>query len=203
MALDVGGSIRENRRVQKTVETELPPVFRFHPNAYELGIFAAAEGVCDVCKKTRELQYTSSFYAVQELEYICPWCIADGSAAREFDGEFSDEVGIDATSNERGVVVPTNAAEVIEVATRTPSYPSWQQEQWRAHCGRPCAYVGDIGADNIARYMDEPDFAADVNGGLGWDSALLLEHLSAGGDLAGYLFQCLSCGAHRLHVDAS
>lgn len=93
--------------------------------------------------------------------------------------------------------------EAVEVSSRTPSYTSWQQEEWRSHCGRPCAFIGDIGASRLADYTHEPDFAADVDGGLGWDPELLRTQLSEGGDLAGYLFECLTCGAHRLHVDAS
>ena len=29
-----------------------------------------------------------------------------------------------------------------EVCERTPSYHSWQQEQWLVHCDQPCAFVG-------------------------------------------------------------
>jgi uncharacterized protein CbrC (UPF0167 family) len=179
------------------------PVFRFHPNAYDLGTFEPVAGICDACETERAMRYTSSFYAIDEVEYICPWCIADGTAASVFDGEFSDYVGIDGIPYEPGSPVTVDEAEATEVATRTPSYTSWQQEQWRSHCGRPCAFLGDIGAADLPKYMVEPDFAADVNGGLGWDHELLLSHLEAGGDLAGYLFRCLTCGAHRLHVDAS
>jgi uncharacterized protein len=179
------------------------PLFRFHPNAYDLGAFEAADGVCDACGERRALRYTSSIYARERPGFVCPWCVADGTAARVFDGEFSDAAGIDDHSLVDGVEVATDAAEAEEVATRTPSYVSWQQEQWRAHCGRPCAFIGDIGAGELARYAHEPDFAADLDGGLGWEPGLLRTHLTAGGDLAGYLFRCLTCGAHRLHVDAS
>ncbi|MBN9633072.1 MAG: CbrC family protein [Actinobacteria bacterium] len=183
--------------------SETPPGFRFHPNAYDLGAFESAAGTCEACGKGRTLRYTGSFYSVDEVGYICPWCVADGTAARVFDGEFSDYAGIDGVSPDPRVPADVDLDEAMEVSTRTPSYSSWQQEQWRSHCGRPCAFIGDIGASGLTDYLDEPDFAADVDGGLGWEASLLRTHLSEGGDLAGYLFRCLTCGAHRLHVDAS
>lgn len=175
------------------------PVFRFHPNAYGLGIFEAVPGICQACNAERTMRYNSSFYAVDDVTHICPWCVADGTAARVFDGEFSDYSGIDGTTPPPTV----DLTEAIEVATRTPSYPSWQQEEWRSHCGRPCAYLGGIGSSELTAFLDEPAFAADVHGGLGWDTELILTRLTRDGDLAGYLFECLTCGAHRLHVDAS
>lgn len=186
--------------VTMMISPELP-VFRFHPNAYSSGVFEQSAGVCEACSTDRELRYTGSFYAVDEVDYICPWCIADGTAARTFEGEFSYYAGIDGTSPDSSV--PVAADEALEVSTQTPSYESWQQQQWRSHCGRPCAFLGGIGAAELEMYLDEPDFASDVEGGLGWAPELLRSRLEAGGDLAGYLFQCLTCGAHRLHVDAS
>ncbi|PJJ63810.1 CbrC family protein [Compostimonas suwonensis] len=186
-----------------TTSADGRPYFRFSPNAYELGIFERVAGKCDVCGVQRELKYASSFYSREDPAYICAWCVADGSAARVFDGEFSDYLGIEGVSHDEGEPSTVDAADAEEVATRTPSYPSWQQEEWRAHCGRPCAFLGFIGADELSQYLGEPDFADDVDGGLGWSPELLRTALSREGDLAGYLFQCVECGAHRLHVDAS
>lgn len=180
-----------------------PPTFRFHPGAYEDGAFERKEGFCSACGERRWLRYAGSFYAREVPPYLCPWCVADGTAARAFRGEFSDYVGIEGVPPDPDEPLTVDEAEALEVAQRTPSYVSWQQEQWRSHCGRPCAFLGDLGADDLPRLLDEPAFAADVDGGLGWDGALLREHLEAGGPLAGYLFRCLDCGAHRLHVDAA
>lgn len=177
------------------------PAFRFHPNAYDSNIFEDFDGVCEACNKPRAMRYTASFYAMEDVEYICPWCIADGTAARVFDGEFC--AAIDSIPGNSTFSFEVYEAESLEVATRTPSYFSWQQEEWRSHCGRPCAFLGDIGANDLPQYLTEPEFSADVNSGLGWDPELLRSRLGKRGDLAGYLFRCLTCGAHRLHVDAS
>ncbi|WP_405877871.1 CbrC family protein [Streptomyces sp. NBC_00005] len=40
--------------------------------------------------------YTATFYTAQEVSgRFCPWCIADGSAAERFAGEFMDSYGLD------------------------------------------------------------------------------------------------------------
>lgn len=178
-------------------------MFRFSPNAYELGLFEVEDGICQSCGFRRSMRYTSSFYSREDVSYICPWCVADGTAARVFDGEFTDRASIDGVPHDRTMPITVDEVEAEEVATRTPSFPSWQQEEWRSHCGRPCAFLGDIGSSDLAPYLEEPDFLADVNGGLGWNPDLIRTRLRAAGDLAGYLFRCMTCGAHRLHVDAS
>ncbi len=62
------------------------PVFKYNPNALELGIIEEDETHCPVCEKKRNYVYRGSFYSEEEVEGICPWCIADGSAAAKFDG---------------------------------------------------------------------------------------------------------------------
>lgn len=200
---DPDASTSDNRDVADPIDPFAPPTFAFSPNAYELGFFVAESGECDACGMRRDLKYRGSFYCVDRPEYLCPWCVADGTAAVKFAGEFSDWIGIDGVPVLQGESVTVDLNEAREVATRTPSYTSWQQEQWRSHCGRPCAFVNYVGAEDLPRYLHEPAFAADVNGGLGWDRDLVMTHLEREGDLSGYLFRCRTCGAHRLHVDSS
>ncbi|WP_415644571.1 CbrC family protein [Stackebrandtia soli] len=180
-----------------------PPVFRFSPNAYELGLFEERSGRCDACDSDRELRYTASFYAVDKPDYLCPWCVADGTAARRFKGSFNDWLGIDGVPVDPDEAVTVDRECASEVANRTPGYPSWQQERWRSHCGFPCAFLGYVDSTDITEYLVEPDFAADVDGGIGFPGEVLRDYLSRDGDLTGYLFRCVVCGAHRLHADAS
>lgn len=37
----------------------------------------------------------------------------------------------------------------------------------------------------------------------GYPVELIQDHLKIDGDLTGYLFQCLHCQQHRLHIDCS
>jgi uncharacterized protein CbrC (UPF0167 family) len=178
-------------------------MFRFSPNAYELGFFVAEPLVCSCCARAREWRYRGSFYTRVSDVRLCPWCVADGSAARRFDGSFSDWLGIDGVPIEPNEPLTVDEDAAREITDRTPSYPSWQQEEWRSHCGLPCAFIGFVGVDDLPGLLSDPVFARDVDGGVGFPGDVVRSYLRRDGDLAGYLFRCVVCEAHRLHVDAS
>ena len=165
--------------------------------------FEQEEGQCSVCSAQRSLRYTSSFYSVEEPEYLCPWCIADGSAAAKYNGEFNDYAGIEGVSVDPASTDETTIpkALLLQVSERTPSYSSWQQEVWLTHCGEPCAFIDYADAEMIAPLLKElQDDIATIEHGFGVEPKYLLECLNSGG-LAGYLFRCVICGQHRLHTD--
>ena len=170
------------------------PHFKYHPDPIGNGVIKQESTACPVCGKHREFVYVGPFYAPVDVEGICPWCIADGTAARMFGGEFMDP----------GTSEPASDASMEEVAHRTPGYISWQDEPWLSHCGECCAFVGYVGwteiehlvdelSDDIARIEEEWQF-----GGEGLRGVLHRE-----GDVTGYLFECTVCGRHRLHIDAN
>ena len=128
----------EEKQKEKERQAQLGlPAFRYHPNPLETGAFEeSADGVvCDCCGKTTHIFYTAPFYAVEDIAYLCPECIANGEAARKYDGSFQDDFSVD-----DGVDDPEKLDELIH---RTPGYSGWQQEYWRAHCGDYCAYLGN------------------------------------------------------------
>src|ERR1700681_2992579 len=106
---------------------EVPP-FRYHPDPLATGTVRPSDDSCEVCGKARGFVYTGPVYsAIADEPTICPWCIADGSAAETLEAEFTDV----------GWGVPDDVpAEVIdEIAHRTPGFSGWQQERWLYHCG--------------------------------------------------------------------
>src|SRR5947207_6887785 len=67
------------------------PTFRYHPDPIATGSVKPSDKECRSCGEARGYIYTSSVYAEESLdEEICPWCIADGSAAEKFDASFCD-----------------------------------------------------------------------------------------------------------------
>ena len=149
----------------------------------------------NITKKTREernLKYTGSFYSVEEPEYICAWCIENGKVAKMFEGEFNDYAGIENSEN-------INKELLLEISERTPSYISWQQEVWLSHCNQPCKLLSYADAKTIEPFLDELN---DDIENIGYEPEMIREHLSKEGSLVGYLFQCVNCGQHRLHVDS-
>lgn len=176
------------------------PKFKYSPNAYQLDIFVKEDGVCSICKEKRNLKYNSSFYSVDEPEYICPWCIANGKASDKYDGEFNDYCGIEGVSSDPKDEKPTIPKEMLdEVCTKTPSYSSWQQEVWLSHCNEPCAFLG-YGTSEILKPILE-EIKQDIE-----NSGVPIEHVKNGltedsSGLGTYLFKCCNCGKHRLHID--
>ncbi|MCA6722821.1 CbrC family protein, partial [Vibrio alginolyticus] len=52
-----------------------------HPKPLETGAFEQDKTVeCDCCEQQTSVYYSGPFYCVDEVEHLCPWCIADGSA---------------------------------------------------------------------------------------------------------------------------
>ena len=87
----------EEKQKEKERQAQLGlPAFRYHPNPLETGAFEeSADGVvCDCCGKTTHIFYTAPFYAVEDIAYLCPECIANGEAARKYDGSFQDDFSL-------------------------------------------------------------------------------------------------------------
>lgn len=169
--------------------TESPPTFRYHPDPLGTGSVVQSGATCERCGQSRGLVYDGPTYAVDEIEVLCPWCIADGSAAREFGAEFTT---VDGEPNDVGGDV------LDEVVHRTPGFAGWQQERWLFHCADAAAFLGRVGWEAIGGMEDVVEsLVAD-----GW-ARDALPHLHADGDLTAYLFRCLACGKHLAFADAS
>ena len=184
----------EEKQKEKERQARLGlPAFRYHPNPLETGAFEESPDgvVCDCCGKTTHIFYTAPFYAVEDIEHLCPECIASGEAARKYDGSFQDDCSLD-----DGVDDPEKLDELIH---RTPGYSGWQQEYWRAHCGDYCAFWGYVGARELRALGALEDVLDDPM----WDEEQkeMIRESVNGGHLQCYLFQCLHCGKHLVWMD--
>lgn len=163
------------------------PSFRYHPDPVGTGSIVPSGDECDACGDRRGLLYTGPVYSVEELEGICPWCIADGRAATQFKASFTDVEP-----------VPTGvpSAVIDEILHRTPGFAGWQQEQWLFHCGDGAEFVGRVGFAELRHHPDALQMlASDGN------PPELIEALAVDGDATGYLFRCRSCGQHLAYAD--
>jgi uncharacterized protein len=120
--------------------TEPLPDFPYHPDPIATGAIAESEAVCVNCGQARGFIYTGPVYAEEDLsEALCPWCIADGTAAARFDAAFTD---VDVLPDD----VP--AETIVRVMRRTPGFGGWQQEHWMFHCGDGAAFLGTADEDD-------------------------------------------------------
>lgn len=176
------------------------PHFKYHPNVYELDLFEEEQGECSICLQGRSLRYEGPFYSIEDPEYICPWCIADGSAAEKYNGEFNDYCGIEGVSPNPNDPEPTIQSELLdEICLKTPGYHSWQQGEWQSHCNEPCVFLGYADTDSIQPFYDEIKEEL-IESGQNY-SLEMLNNISKDGHVVGYLFQCAQCGKHKLHID--
>jgi hypothetical protein len=171
----------------------LLPTFKYHPDPLATGMLRHQSTTCPVCQQVRAYVYVGPFYAEAHVEGICPWCIADGSAAATYQGAFQDAAGCEEAAPEH----------LDELVHRTPGYVGWQQEVWLSHHNDFCAFVGYVGWREIASIASE--LAEDlerIKEIYGFSQARL-ERWTNNSDAQGYLFQCVVCGKHRLTTDAS
>lgn len=170
------------------------PTFRYHPDPFASEVFYRGEPHrCDCCGKETDVWYESPFYSAEDVECLCPWCIADGSAAAKFDGEFQDSASIGKVSDPE---------KVKELTERTPGYHGWQQEYWMAHCDDFCAFLGYVGWQEIEEMGLAEEIAETYRQDLcGFEFEDIRQYMRKDGGLTGYLFRCLHCGKHFLYAD--
>ena len=169
------------------------PFFKYHPEPIKTGAFAMDEVVvCDCCGDETNVYYGGPFYAIEEIEFLCPFCIKSGKASEKFDGAFQDSGCCDKVSDNE---------KLEELCTKTPGYRGWQQEVWLAHCDDYCAFVGYVGWDEIVKMGLEAEIELDLAANGYFPISEVRQNLENDGSMQGYLFCCLVCGKHRLHID--
>jgi uncharacterized protein len=179
--------------------SEALPVFKYHPDPIATGsIVVENETQCAVCGKARGYVYTGPVYTQLEDDFdncLCPWCIADGSAAKTLAAEFTDG----------GTMEDASRAAVEEVTRRTPGFTAWQQEQWLCCCGDAAAFLGPMGAADLRKL---PPAIQAVKRHLRDDWDLEGEELQEIFDAltkddmpTAYVFRCLHCARYLAYVD--
>lgn len=166
------------------------PKFKYHPNLYANGMVTFANGICQCCEKEVKA-YIETMYCKEDIDCICLHCVADGSAAKKFEGSFiqdAEEIN--------------NPEAIEELYSRTPGYYSWQGEYWLACCDDYCEFVGDVGTKELIEMgIADEVFDEYVKKSNYEDIDWVKDRLLARGDVAGYLFKCKKCGKYHLHVD--
>tara|TARA_R110002096_G_scaffold373589_1_gene567075 strand:+ start:8201 stop:8725 length:525 start_codon:yes stop_codon:yes gene_type:complete len=170
------------------------PAFTYHPQPIETGAIKASDAKCECCSKARGFIYTASLYCADEVESVCPWCIADGSAAEKFDGMFSDDYPL--------VDAGLDPEIIDEVTKRTPGFSSWQQEVWLSCCSDACEFHGDASKADVSAMTLEV-FRSTFD-----DSRLTEEfftefkqNYSPGGNPAIYKWKCRKCSKVLYYAD--
>lgn len=175
--------------------TEALPLFPYHPDPLATGSIVPSTTVCVCCGRARGYIYRGPVHAVAELhELLCPWCIADGSAAEKYDAHFIGEpVGHD---------VPLEV--VLSVDARTPGFSAWQDPRWFFHCGDGTAFLAAVGASELTAFPHVVQALRGEAAAWGWTADEVEHHLRAlvkDGQPTAYLFHCCRCATHLAYAD--
>jgi len=166
------------------------PTFRYHPDPVATGSIEPSDEECEACGQARGYKYAGTPYCEDEVEVVCPWCIADGTAARKFHAEFTDRADIGGYGDWDHVSGDVAA----EVAERTPGFSGWQQERWWTCCGDAAAYLGPAGKKELLDYGTQAVEAIKAEAGYegeDWDFYFNGMHKDHGP--TAYVFRCLHC----------
>lgn len=175
--------------------SETLPFFKYHPNPIETGNVKSSDEICACCENARGFIYTASVYSTHDLdESICPWCIADGSAAEKFDATFNDS----------GLGSNISNKIIEEISKRTPGYESWQSDIWLYHCEDGCEFHGDLSkqeaknleVEAIKKFCIENDLNEE-------DGREIIQYYEKGGNPAIYKFVCRHCGEIKFYTDCT
>jgi len=181
------------------------PFFKYHPDPIETMAFDHDEDeavICDCCDKATVVYYTEPFEPLgstmdDKTLFLCPMCIKTGEASKKFKGKFQDPSLCEKVDDK---------AKLEELCYRTPGYLGYQPERWLAHCNDFCAFIDYIDDwEEIEELGIEAELAEDLIAYAKLyevDVEYIKEYLvDEDGEFAGYLFRCLHCGKHRLHID--
>jgi hypothetical protein len=172
------------------------PRFTYHPDPLATGAVKVSDAPCMCCNRSRGFVYRGSPYSRRNDldDAICPWCIADGSAARAFDASFVED------SEEE--LKPAVQRQLFE---RTPGYESWQGEFWLCHHDDACEFHGDATREDLNALTEEEEtlFLAQNEFVQDYWTDLKADHDRRASSIGIYKFRCRHCGITRLGVDMS
>ena len=184
--------LRKEEKKQRTELSQSLPHFIYHPDPLATGAFVEGEAkVCPSCGKKSNVYYNLLPYCIDNIENLCPFCIANGLAAEKFDAEFVQ----DAEWSEQ-----TNPEKDKLLFCQTPGYSSWQGENWLSCCQDYCAYLGTVGTKELKEMGVAEQVLADYEERGEYQD--IEEYLVKDGSLCGYLFRCLHCQKYQIWVDA-
>ena len=169
-------------------QREALPHFKYHPDPIKSDVVVASDRVCLCCQRARGYMYEGPTFTTRRdiRDNICPWCIADGSAAAKFNAKFAGVYPLFQAGVARTIV--------DEVSMRTPGYVCWQENHWQSHCGDACAFHGDATIEDVANASRATIDAWKTESNMkDEDWARLTDGYEPKGHVAFYKFVCRHC----------
>lgn len=113
------------------------PKFPYHRDPNASGSIIETDASCDCCGQVRGVMYNGVSYGINTPENLCPWCIADGSVAAQYDVTFFDADFVDDDFN--SVQLPSEM--YLSVFGKTIGFSNFNPIGWWVHCGEPAEFI--------------------------------------------------------------
>jgi uncharacterized protein len=113
------------------------PIFPYHRDPIASGSVIESELSCECCAKARGVIYSGNIYTSKKVLTLCPWCIADGSAAAKYKAQFFDADFCDDDLNR--VELPLE--QHLAVFGKTIGFATFNPIGWWVHCAQPTEYI--------------------------------------------------------------
>ena len=178
-----------------TANEDRLPRFTYFWDPLGNGCIVQKEEICPCCGRQRDHIYTGPIYTTVDVEMVCPWCIADGTAAAKWSASFNDVYDVP-------LGVPQHVAREIE--TRTPGYDSWQGNRWLFSQQDALVFLGEVHGAKLLEESKAGKIEACLKALREWRiewPAEDLRRIVPGGQPAIYLFQDRTTGAFDAYAD--
>lgn len=186
-------------------EFKFPDYTYYKDPKYSLQVGCKEEGiVCACCGKRSQVYFEcAAAYGPLTLdEYnVCPDCVKSGEAADKIDASF---VMYDARWPHGEDEPVTDKEKLRELLNCTPPQATWQEMDWRAHCGDFAVYLGQHSWSDLKKLGKQAikETLADLN--VDCDEPVKKRHLKAWDKEEAtplHLFQCRKCGKYMGMLD--
>ena len=159
------------------------PKFRYIEKCEDVLTISEKPVKCDCCGKETRV-FASTMYTQQNVNSICVECIQSGLACEKFDGTFNNVPEID------------NESAVLELSTKTPPLPTYQEIDWPDCCNDFCKFLRIATKNDLknAKILNDLEETFD-------DDVFEVDELQKMNPNYLLLFQCTKCGKHYVEVD--
>ncbi|WP_106165675.1 CbrC family protein [Tritonibacter scottomollicae] len=170
------------------------PIFEYFPDPIENGCIIKKNTRCACCEQERSFMYVGPIYCVDDVSEVCPWCLADGSAAAKWSAIFNDLYDIPEG-------VPQHVVQTID--SRTPGYSTWQGNRWLFSEDDALVFVGEVIGSTIVRKNETEKISAcrKALGDWNFPNDFDLSDVVIGGQPAIYLFQNKKTAEYKAYAD--
>ncbi len=141
--------------------------------------------------------YVGPIYVVEDIIEVCPWCVADGSAAAKWDASFNVIQGVPGS-------VPDSV--VLEIKARTPGFETWEENHWLYAGSDAMVFLGEVMGREVLDEDDTSKVEACLKAlqELNWtpeESRKVLRAVTIAGQPAIYLFQDRHTGDYAAYAE--